>query len=599
MITFEQDEFNLSDYQFLENQFPNDFRVGKKRRYDNKEPPQEMSKQQLQQVTGRISEEVAKKYTIKSPTRKCTFKLTFERDPVYIAGRYCKYSRCLPQSPWSEDKDAPRKPGNSVSEKVCDILKKTFEASDSRFVTSGREDIDVRMLGTGRPFVVELRNCRKTEPVRRFLHYTSENAQLRERLAKAESSVAEANKKLDEAPRPIVNGTVENGDQVQTVIDSVPTRKFSDTEAVHKVTEALENVPQSATVPAQKPRHFHVAPVVDDPKFSQTTTTDSTAVSLKDEPTFQVIQTEESKNMSMDSVKNVIESTQNEPLGNVLETAANVQITVSAELQKKEVVREATGSVGSLEACGIPIACPPTAPHSTPYGTPKDTQRSPTFDEAFAGGVSEGQNQNQNETEKTSMTDSGTISVISQETPPSSSSLTDKVETNGALTASPSAATIPVSVNVEPSLPIDNKIEQAMELVKTHLTYAVREEVDTLRNTIADLEYQMREYQFECNFYRQNCPPETVEQATAFVRQQMTKLQPPARRAVSTTSAPSMEGIQQATANPTSSTHMRNLQTQIQQIKQIVPVAIVPKPSSLTNSSTTPSSTQNDQSDSQ
>uniref|UniRef100_A0A8R1IAD7 Uso1/p115-like vesicle tethering protein C-terminal domain-containing protein n=1 Tax=Caenorhabditis japonica TaxID=281687 RepID=A0A8R1IAD7_CAEJA len=46
-----------------------------------------------------------------------------------------------------------------------------------------------------------------------ILHYTSENAQLRERLAKAESSVAEANKKLDEAPRPIVNGTVENGDQ--------------------------------------------------------------------------------------------------------------------------------------------------------------------------------------------------------------------------------------------------------------------------------------------------------------------------------------------------------------------------------------------------
>lgn len=53
-----------------------------------------------------------------------------------------------------------------VSEKVCDLLKKQFGASDSRFVTSGREDIDVRMLGTGRPFVVELRNCRTTAPVR-------------------------------------------------------------------------------------------------------------------------------------------------------------------------------------------------------------------------------------------------------------------------------------------------------------------------------------------------------------------------------------------------------------------------------------------------
>ena len=35
---------------------------------------------------------------------------------------------------------------------------------------------------------------------------------------------------------------------------------------------------------------------------------------------------------------------------------------------------------------------------------------------------------------------------------------------------------------------IDNKIEQAMDLVKTHLTFAVREEVEILRSTIADLE---------------------------------------------------------------------------------------------------------------
>lgn len=53
-----------------------------------------------------------------------------------------------------------------VSEKICDVLKSKFEASESKFVTSGREDIDVRMLGTGRPFVVELRNCRITEPIR-------------------------------------------------------------------------------------------------------------------------------------------------------------------------------------------------------------------------------------------------------------------------------------------------------------------------------------------------------------------------------------------------------------------------------------------------
>ncbi|CAB3411069.1 unnamed protein product [Caenorhabditis bovis] len=166
MITFEQDEFAAYDLEFLRQTFPNDFRQGKKRRYDHKEEPTECSKQQLQNVTSRITIENAIKYKFASPSKKCTFRLDFERDPVYIAGRYCKFSRCLPQSPWSEDKDAPREPGNSVSEKVCDILKKEFGATDSRFVTSGREDIDVRMLGTGRPFVVELRNCRITNPIR-------------------------------------------------------------------------------------------------------------------------------------------------------------------------------------------------------------------------------------------------------------------------------------------------------------------------------------------------------------------------------------------------------------------------------------------------
>ncbi|EGT48204.1 hypothetical protein CAEBREN_25939 [Caenorhabditis brenneri] len=166
MITFEQEESDLADLEFLQKEFPNDFRVGKRNRNHNQVVPTSVTKQQLQQVTGRITEQIADKFIFKSPTRKCTFRLNFERDPVYIAGRYCKYSRCLPQSPWSEEKDEPREPGNSVSEKVCDILKKNFGASDSRFVTSGREDIDVRMLGTGRPFVVELRNCRTTASVR-------------------------------------------------------------------------------------------------------------------------------------------------------------------------------------------------------------------------------------------------------------------------------------------------------------------------------------------------------------------------------------------------------------------------------------------------
>ncbi|KHN74879.1 Uncharacterized protein T18D3.7 [Toxocara canis] len=53
------------------------------------------------------------------------------------------------------------------------------------------------------------------------------------------------------------------------------------------------------------------------------------------------------------------------------------------------------------------------------------------------------------------------------------------------VTASSAAGNVPGGPNV---VAIDNKIEQAMDLVKTHLTFAVREEVEILRSTIVDLE---------------------------------------------------------------------------------------------------------------
>uniref|UniRef100_A0A1I8EUN4 TSC-22/dip/bun family protein n=1 Tax=Wuchereria bancrofti TaxID=6293 RepID=A0A1I8EUN4_WUCBA len=49
-------------------------------------------------------------------------------------------------------------------------------------------------------------------------------------------------------------------------------------------------------------------------------------------------------------------------------------------------------------------------------------------------------------------------------------------------------ATTSTSATGQKVVPIDNKIEQAMDLVKTHLTFAVREEVEILRSTIVELE---------------------------------------------------------------------------------------------------------------
>uniref|UniRef100_A0A914W849 Uncharacterized protein n=1 Tax=Plectus sambesii TaxID=2011161 RepID=A0A914W849_9BILA len=59
---------------------------------------------------------------------------------------------------------------------------------------------------------------------------------------------------------------------------------------------------------------------------------------------------------------------------------------------------------------------------------------------------------------------------------------------------------------------IDNKIEQAMDLVKTHLTYAVREEVEVLRSSIVDLEAKVIRLENENALLRQVAPPEIVAQ---------------------------------------------------------------------------------------
>nr|CDJ89251.1 Hypothetical protein CBG20788 [Haemonchus contortus] len=167
-IAFETDEFNDYDTKFLVEHFPENFQQGRKRKfYEQSQPQTTFTKIKVEQVLGRIKGDIAKKYKLTCPTRPCSFTLALERDPIFIAGRYCKYSRTLPQSPWSvEEKSAPREPGNSVSEKVCDSMKNKFGASEARFIASGREDMDVRMLGDGRPFAVELRNCRFTNPLK-------------------------------------------------------------------------------------------------------------------------------------------------------------------------------------------------------------------------------------------------------------------------------------------------------------------------------------------------------------------------------------------------------------------------------------------------
>ncbi|KAM4694683.1 tRNA pseudouridine synthase Pus10 [Discoglossus pictus] len=80
---------------------------------------------------------------------------------VFVAGRYNKYSRNLPQTPWVIDGE--RKMESSVEELITDHLKALFKADSFNFSSSGREDVDVRTLGKGRPFAIELVNPHKVQ----------------------------------------------------------------------------------------------------------------------------------------------------------------------------------------------------------------------------------------------------------------------------------------------------------------------------------------------------------------------------------------------------------------------------------------------------
>lgn len=87
-------------------------------------------------------------------------RVTLEHEPIFVGGRYNKYSRDLPQTPWILD-DGVRLKESSIEEMIVDPIKALLRADDFKFSSSGREDVDVRCLGEGRPFVVECLNPRR------------------------------------------------------------------------------------------------------------------------------------------------------------------------------------------------------------------------------------------------------------------------------------------------------------------------------------------------------------------------------------------------------------------------------------------------------
>lgn len=130
-------------------------------------------KGEINREVGKIVERLTKKNVdINSPDVKAIIDVDFlevelEISSLFFYGRYRKYDRTIPQTKWPCRKCMGKgceRCGNtgkiypeSVEELIGSEFLKATSAERTSFHGMGREDIDARMLGNGRPFVLELK----------------------------------------------------------------------------------------------------------------------------------------------------------------------------------------------------------------------------------------------------------------------------------------------------------------------------------------------------------------------------------------------------------------------------------------------------------
>jgi len=127
----------------------------------------ESLKNEISREVGKLVERLSsKRYAVDKPemliivnipeTRLESVNIEFHPSPVFLCGRYLKLVRGLPQSPWLHPDERVLYP-TSIEELITAPLIELFRAQGAKLHAAGREDIDARTLGSGRPFVVEIK----------------------------------------------------------------------------------------------------------------------------------------------------------------------------------------------------------------------------------------------------------------------------------------------------------------------------------------------------------------------------------------------------------------------------------------------------------
>ncbi len=98
-------------------------------------------------------------------------EISAQANPLFISGKYQKFERGIPQTHWPctqcGGKGCPRCNNlgkmypTSVEELVSSEVRDAAQGTETKFHGAGREDIDARCVGTGRPYVIEVKNPRR------------------------------------------------------------------------------------------------------------------------------------------------------------------------------------------------------------------------------------------------------------------------------------------------------------------------------------------------------------------------------------------------------------------------------------------------------
>jgi len=138
--------------------------------------PEALKAEVNREVGKRVSDLVGKEAALDRPDVVAVLDTSFDHvdlqvNPLYLRGRYRKLSRGVPQTRWPcrrcRGKGCDRCGGTgkmyptSVEEVVAAEIMRESGGTGHALHGMGREDVDARMLGRGRPFIVEIKEPRK------------------------------------------------------------------------------------------------------------------------------------------------------------------------------------------------------------------------------------------------------------------------------------------------------------------------------------------------------------------------------------------------------------------------------------------------------